>query len=53
MDFLINKFVLLDISEEHSIEKVTKNLKNTETSIKYKDDDIVKYAHNSLSEFKM
>jgi hypothetical protein len=44
MDFLIDKFVLLDISEKHSIERVQKNLKSTEASIKYRDEVIENYA---------
>lgn len=53
MDFLVDKFILLDVSATQSIEKVQKNLKSEEAVIQFRDEVIEKYAHNALTEYQM
>jgi hypothetical protein len=53
MGFILDKFILLDVEKQQSIEKVKKNLQSEEAIIHYKDEVIDKYAENALTEYQM
>lgn len=53
MGFILDKFILLEVEKEQSIEKVKSNLQSEEAIIHYREDVIDKYALNALTEYQM
>ncbi len=51
MGILPDKFILLQIDEETSIEKVRRNLKNEEQPIKFESADFERIARNAVHEY--
>jgi hypothetical protein len=53
MGIILDKFLLLDVANGQSIEKVTKNLKSEEAVIQFRDEVIDQFAENALTEYRM
>lgn len=53
MGIIPDKFFLLDVAHNLSIDKVCKNLMSEEAVVQFKDDMIEQVAENALSEFKL
>jgi len=53
MGIIPDKFIMLDIGENASIEKVKKNLKSEDEIIQFKEEDIEKFSSNALAEYKL
>jgi hypothetical protein len=53
MGVVPDKFILLDIAENVSIDKVKRNLKSEDEIIQFEEDDIEQFAENALTEFRL
>lgn len=53
MGIIPDKFIMLDVAENLSIEKVKKNLKSEDEIIQFKEEDIDRLAQHALTEFKL
>ena len=53
MGVVPDKFVLLDIGENISIDKVKRNLKSEDEIIQFQEDDIEQFAENALTEYRL
>ena len=53
MKIIPDKFILLDVSNEASIEKIKKNLKSEESIVKYKEQQIDSLSVSALKEYKL
>lgn len=48
-----DKFILLDIGENISVDKVKRNLKSEDEIINFGDDEINEFAENALTEYRL
>jgi hypothetical protein len=53
MGVIPDKFILLHIKNDVTIDKVKKNLKSEESLIHYREDEIDKLAVSALTEYKV
>ena len=53
MGIIPNKFILLHIKQNITIEKVKKNLKSEESLIHYREDEIDRLAKTALTEYRV
>jgi adenylate kinase len=53
MGIVPDKFVLLEVGENISIDKVKRNLKSEDEIIQFQEDDIDQFAENALTEYKL
>ena len=53
MGVIPDKFILIDIHHDITIDKVKRNLKSEESLIKYKEEEIGALAEASLTEYKL
>jgi hypothetical protein len=53
MGVVPDKFILLDIAEHVSIDKVKRNLKSEDEIIQFEEDDIEQFVENALTEFRL
>jgi hypothetical protein len=53
MGIVPDKFILLDIEESISMEKVKRNLRNNDEGAMYEEDDANQIAEDVLSEFRL
>ena len=53
MGLVLDKFILLEVEKQQSIEKVKSNLQSEEAIIHYREELIDKYAQNALTEYQM
>ncbi len=53
MEVIPDKFILLHIKHNITIEKVKKNLKSEESLVHYKEEEIDMLARTALTEYKM
>jgi len=53
MGVIPDKFILLDIGENISIDKVKRNLKSDDEIIQFSEDDIEQFAENALTEYRL
>ena len=48
-----DKFIMLDIAESISIDKVKRNLKSEDEIIQFQEDEIELFAENALTEYRL
>lgn len=53
MGIIPDKFILLDIAESVSSDKVKRNLKSEDEIIQFQEDDIEQFAENALTEYRL
>jgi SpoVK/Ycf46/Vps4 family AAA+-type ATPase len=53
MKIIPDKFIILNISNSASIEKIKKNLRSEETLVTYQEEDIDIFAESALQEYKV
>jgi adenylate kinase family enzyme len=53
MGIVPDKFILLDIAENLSQDKVKRNLKSEDEIIHFNEDDVENIAENALTEFRL
>ena len=53
MKIIPDKFILLDVENERSIEKIKKNLKQEENLVHFKDEEIESLAEAALQEYRI
>jgi adenylate kinase family enzyme len=53
MGIVPDKFIMLDIAESISIDKVKRNLKSEDEIIQFQEDEIELFAENALTEYRL
>ena len=53
MSVVPDKFILLDIAENVSIDKVKRNLKSDDEIIQFQEEDIEQFSVNALTEYRL
>jgi hypothetical protein len=53
MSVVPDKFILLDITENVSIDKVKRNLKSEDEIIQFQEEDIDQFSVNALTEYRL
>jgi hypothetical protein len=48
-----DKFVLLDIAEAVTLDKVKRNLRSEDEIIQFQEDDIEAFSENALTEYRL
>ena len=53
MSVVPDKFIMLDIGENISVDKVKRNLKSEDEIIHFEEDQIDQYSENALTEYRL
>lgn len=53
MNIIPDKFIMLDIGESLSVDKVKRNLKSEDEIINFGEEEITSYAYNALTEYRL
>lgn len=53
MGVIPDKFILLDIAENISVDKVKRNLKSEDEIIQFQEDDVEQFSENALTEYRL
>ena len=53
MGIVPDKFILLDVGESISVDKVKRNLKSEDEIINFGEDEINEFADNALTEYRL
>jgi hypothetical protein len=52
MGIIPDKFIMLDLEESASMDKIQRNLKSEDEIMPFKSEDIDKFAINAIAEYK-